>query len=264
MPDKRLSSAFTLVEVMVVVLLLGIVMTASSTLLVTGERLFLDTSLKSDVQANVMHSLYRISFELQNSGYDSGNTLQASVLDNAGANGTDILRFSIPLCVCGTSPFDAGGNVRSWGAPLVWGQNGCTTQYPVDSNGKVDICHLPPGHPENAHDLSVSVNAVPAHLAHGDYIGDCDACTPSDYNNKTIEYRVDANGRLLRHVLDAADAVVNAAIMAQNIVTFQVVLDTAVSGKHDSVNVTVGASRSGVGGRTAAVVNNVDVLFRNR
>jgi hypothetical protein len=33
---------------------------------------------------------------------------------------------------------------------------------------KVLICHIPPGNPENAHIISVSVNAVPAHVAHGD------------------------------------------------------------------------------------------------
>ena len=38
---------------------------------------------------------------------------------------------------------------------------------------KVLICHIPPGNPENAHTISVSVNAVPAHLAHGDTEGPC-------------------------------------------------------------------------------------------
>lgn len=38
---------------------------------------------------------------------------------------------------------------------------------------KVLICHIPPGNPENAHTISVSVNAVPAHLAHGDSEGPC-------------------------------------------------------------------------------------------
>ena len=33
---------------------------------------------------------------------------------------------------------------------------------------KVLICHIPPGNPDNAHIISVSVNAVPAHVAHGD------------------------------------------------------------------------------------------------
>jgi len=38
---------------------------------------------------------------------------------------------------------------------------------------KVLICHIPPGNPENAHTISVSVNAVPAHLAHVDTEGPC-------------------------------------------------------------------------------------------
>ena len=38
---------------------------------------------------------------------------------------------------------------------------------------KVVICHIPPGQPENAHTISVSPNAVPAHLAHGDSLGPC-------------------------------------------------------------------------------------------
>ena len=40
-------------------------------------------------------------------------------------------------------------------------------------NEKVLICHIPPGNPENAHTISVSVNAVPAHLGHGDTEGPC-------------------------------------------------------------------------------------------
>jgi hypothetical protein len=38
---------------------------------------------------------------------------------------------------------------------------------------KVVICHRPPGHPEDAHTISVSPNAVPSHLAHGDTLGPC-------------------------------------------------------------------------------------------
>ncbi len=37
----------------------------------------------------------------------------------------------------------------------------------------VTICHIPPGNPANAHTITISVNALPAHLAHGDYIGSC-------------------------------------------------------------------------------------------
>jgi hypothetical protein len=44
----------------------------------------------------------------------------------------------------------------------------------ASSNGKkVFICHIPPGNPSNANVLSVSINAVAAHLAHGDQLGSC-------------------------------------------------------------------------------------------
>lgn len=42
-----------------------------------------------------------------------------------------------------------------------------------DDEGKTTICHIPPGNPENQHTISVSENAVSAHLNHGDTLGDC-------------------------------------------------------------------------------------------
>mgnify|MGYP001619380431 CR=1 FL=1 len=38
---------------------------------------------------------------------------------------------------------------------------------------QVMICHIPPGNPNNAHTIIVGANAVNAHLAHGDYLGEC-------------------------------------------------------------------------------------------
>ncbi len=40
-----------------------------------------------------------------------------------------------------------------------------------DGDGRVMICHIPPGNPDNAHTITVSINALPAHLAHGDHCG---------------------------------------------------------------------------------------------
>ena len=41
-------------------------------------------------------------------------------------------------------------------------------------NEKVTICHIPPGNPENRHEITVSIFAVPAHvMLHGDTIGQC-------------------------------------------------------------------------------------------
>ncbi len=43
-----------------------------------------------------------------------------------------------------------------------------------DSDERVTICHLPAGDPDLARTITVSVNAVPVHLAHGDYYGSCE------------------------------------------------------------------------------------------
>ena len=42
-------------------------------------------------------------------------------------------------------------------------------------NGKVHLCHVPPGNPGNPQSLEISVNAVPAHLGNhaGDRLGKC-------------------------------------------------------------------------------------------
>lgn len=40
--------------------------------------------------------------------------------------------------------------------------------------GTVQVCHAPPGNPSNARTITVSINALPAHLAHGDREGPCD------------------------------------------------------------------------------------------
>jgi hypothetical protein len=43
----------------------------------------------------------------------------------------------------------------------------------VAGEEKVTICHIPPGNPDNAHTIVVGAPAVPAHLAHGDSLGEC-------------------------------------------------------------------------------------------
>lgn len=41
------------------------------------------------------------------------------------------------------------------------------------SGGKITICHVPPGNPNNRHTISISASAWPAHQAHGDTMGAC-------------------------------------------------------------------------------------------
>jgi len=50
-------------------------------------------------------------------------------------------------------------------------------------NKKINICHIPPGNPDAAHTIRISVNALKAHLAHGDYLGECEEQTDNDNTN---------------------------------------------------------------------------------
>lgn len=42
------------------------------------------------------------------------------------------------------------------------------------SNNKITICHFPPGNPDNPQTITINLNALRAHLAHGDFIGTCE------------------------------------------------------------------------------------------
>lgn len=37
----------------------------------------------------------------------------------------------------------------------------------------VELCHIPPGNPDNRHTITVGASAVEGHLAHGGYLGEC-------------------------------------------------------------------------------------------
>ena len=52
----------------------------------------------------------------------------------------------------------------------------------IAEGAKVDVCHIPPGNPDNAHTITISENALSAHLEHGDRVGACDA-------EQTVELR---------------------------------------------------------------------------
>jgi len=57
---------------------------------------------------------------------------------------------------------------------------------------KVEICHIPPGNPSNAHAICISPNALNAHLAHGDYEGHCEGSDPdtSGAGNDILEFEI--------------------------------------------------------------------------
>lgn len=43
----------------------------------------------------------------------------------------------------------------------------------ADNNDRVEICHFPPGNPENYQTITINASALPAHLGHGDFPGPC-------------------------------------------------------------------------------------------
>lgn len=66
-------------------------------------------------------------------------------------------------------------------------------------NAKVQVCHIPPGNPGNFHTITISENALQAHLGHGDIAGTCFAhCDKlcDDGNPCTID-ACDANEQCL-------------------------------------------------------------------
>lgn len=235
MITTRNANGVTFVELMVVVALLSVVSSAGFILFNSSQTIWEVTDTRMRLQQDARQALSRLSVELQESGMDSAGALQVTLFDGVGPNGSDILRFSIPLCLCGTSPIDSNGDVRNWGAPLVWGQSGCANNYTVQNNGKVAICHLPPGNPGNTQNLNVSENAIKAHLAHGDWIGACAACDPGAVTNTHIEYLIDGNENFIRRVLDGSGTVVASVIFARNVTAFQ----AALGGGQSTVDVNI-------------------------
>lgn len=53
---------------------------------------------------------------------------------------------------------------------------GCADPDPSD--GRVTLCHVPPGNPNNARTLTVGAAAASAHLSHGDTLGPCGCESP--------------------------------------------------------------------------------------
>ena len=64
--------------------------------------------------------------------------------------------------------------------PVAWGEDALpTVDLARPPNREVTLCHIPPGDPANARTIVVGESwgafAVRAHLAHGDYLGECRA-----------------------------------------------------------------------------------------
>lgn len=254
----REKKGFTLVEVLVTTLILSVVLMIGHIALLAAEAAWSTTDTQIRLQENLRQILERVSRELQESGADSNGALQVSILDGNGPNATDALRFSIPLCVCDNNPLDANGHIAFWGAPLLWGKTNCPGDMRLETNGKVQICHLPPGNPNNPQSLEVASSAVAAHLAHGDWLGDCAPCSIT--SNKFIEYRINTDGQILRQVLNDTGTLVQSNIFADDISDFQAVL----SADQKTVTLTVSVSALTSHDRQITASRSLNIYLRNR
>ena len=253
-------SGFTMVEILVVTALLSVTLTAGFLLFMTGQTAWTSAEARIGIQQNLRKILLKLSAELEESGTDAGGNLKVSINDGGGIAGSDILTFSVPVCLCGTRVMDASGNVKAWGAAMQWGQAGCSNTFPVETNGKVIICHLPPGNPSNEHTLQVAPSAVEAHLSHGDRLGDCSACSVGTYNNHFVRYSINSDQRMLRTILDENLIAVKQDVIADKVTDFQAVL----SGGQDMVSVTLEMQNTVGMSRNVTVQRTVNVVLRNR
>jgi prepilin-type N-terminal cleavage/methylation domain-containing protein len=248
---------FTLIELLVGVGIFAVIMTIGHLVMLTSQASWTTNHSQIQLQENARQTLIRISKELQESGADENGVMQVTIGNGSGPSGTDTVRFAVPLCICGELIND-NGDVAHWGAPLRWGANGCGNNIVLEDNGKVKICHLPPGNPDNEQDIEVAPSAVPAHLAHGDWVGACSPCEIG--NNRQIEYRINSSGQLLRRVLDNTASVVQETVFAQNIADFQASLDAG----QKIVTLTVQLSQDSDLNRTVTITRSVDIVLRNK
>ena len=77
------------------------------------------------------------------------------------------------VIVAGLGAFTAGDSIAQSNTNARSGVVDQRAGHAVATNGKVTICHIPPGNPANRHTIVVGEAAVSAHLAHGDHLGAC-------------------------------------------------------------------------------------------
>jgi len=252
----RSREGLSLVELLVATAILTIICGAGYVLFASTLSYWKISDSRTDLQTKLNRGLEKISLELQESGFDSTGAIKVSMQDNAGVSSSDILRFAIPICLCGMSMIDSNADVKVWGAPVDWGQAGCGP-WATDDSGLVTVCHVPGGAVQT---ISINPNAVKAHLGHDDYLGICEVCDTTSYTNRWIEYRLDNSNRLMRRVLDQNFALVSEASMTLEVTDFQTSIDAA----QGIVTLTLTLRRTLAGNRTVTVIGSLNVILRNR
>ena len=182
----------TLAEVLLSVCIMLMLLTAVYTLMGDARTAYYTAQTGSDLRTSLRQSMQKMEMELRNTGYDGCGQAMFTIASGTGVNGTDTIRFSIPvICSTGATLLDCNGAQANcdasnhctapnhfispghWGAPLTWGCNSST-------------------------------------------------CMDADNNCATVEYQfvqyaLNNSGQLMRNVLSPALAVVATQTLGQNI-----------------------------------------------
>lgn len=178
-------SGFTLVEGLIVIAILGI-LTGVTLPMYTEYRERTDLELAAD---QVTQGLSRAKLLSELNEHDSpwGFSIDDGVLFKGGNYGTRDAAFDEAYPIedgISTSGLSTVSFAQITGKPnatgsITLGLGGSSVVLTLGDDGSVatsdqfKICHYPPGNPANAHTLSISENAWPAHKKHGDTLGPC-------------------------------------------------------------------------------------------
>jgi len=64
--------------------------------------------------------------------------------------------------------------IESESVCIVFENDALPDDVPPKDDMKINLCHIPPGNPNNFHTILVSKNAMKAHKNHGDFVGECE------------------------------------------------------------------------------------------
>jgi len=122
----------SLAEMMVVLIIFSMISAGIFAVFSTGQATWFNTEASIELQQNMRFTLEKVTREMNESGFDGNGVSQLVISDGTGVNGTDIVRFAMPiLCQSNMNVLDANGDVAYWGASLSWG---CTNSSCMDAD----------------------------------------------------------------------------------------------------------------------------------
>ena len=144
----------SLVELLMSMGILVSLMAVTYTLLGNAQTMFYDMSQATDLRDSLRQAMQKVELEVRNTGYDANGNAEFLISAGTGVNGSDVLRFSVPiLCSATATMLDpVTGEPANWGAGLTWGchsstcmdaNNSCTTleykhvQYALDNSSQL-------------------------------------------------------------------------------------------------------------------------------